>query len=137
MNKSIKNALAKGKAMRDELDKKAAEEAEKRAEKKKADEAKKEAELKEEAERYISYIPECLAKAVAKREKSFSLIICESDEEPRFTAIAKLLEPKLKKMGLKFQHTSSTHWVDLTFDPDTGYNARYYRFEILVPDEGK
>jgi len=135
MNKAIKDALAKGKVERAELDKKAAEEAVKRAEKKKADEAKEEAELQAAAESYLDSLPENLAKAVAKREKSFSLMTYGSDKYARFSALTKILEPKLKKMGLQFQHTSSVHWVQLSFDPDTGYDATYYHLEVIVPED--
>lgn len=135
MNKAVKDALAKGKVLRAERDEKLAKEAKEAEEAKKAAAAKKEAELKAEAERYMSYIPEYLAKAVAERKPSFSLVCFESDQDARFSALCKLIEPKLKKMGLEFKHSSSTSWVQLTYDPDTGYDATYYHLDVLVPEE--
>jgi hypothetical protein len=136
MNKAVKDALAKGKADRIELDKKTVEAARKRAEKIEAEVAAYQAGLKDEAERCLSYIPDRLAKAVAKREASFSIMTYEDDKDSRYSAVAKLLEPALKKMGLQFRTTTSTHYEILTCDPDTGYDARYYHFEVIVPDEG-
>ena len=72
MNKTVKDALAKGKADRIELDKKAVEAARKRAEKIEAEAAAYQAGLQGEAERCLSYIPDRLAKAVAKRENCWS-----------------------------------------------------------------
>lgn len=135
MNKAVKDALAKGKVLRAERDQKLADEARQVEEAKKAKEAKEKADLEADANRYISYIPEYLAKAVGERQASFSLMTYESDQSIRFSALCKLIEPKLKKMGLEFKHTSSTHWVQLTFDPDTGYDGTYYHLEVIVPAE--
>ena len=137
MNKTIKDALAKGKELRVELDKKATQEAKEREEKKRAEAAKKDAELKTEVERCLSCIPEYLAKAVAERKPSFSIMSCEVDNDVRFSALARLIEPEIKKMGLRSKITNSTGWVYTSFDPDTGYDATYFHFEVIVPDEGK
>jgi hypothetical protein len=140
MNKIIKEALSKGKVLREELDKKAAEEAKKRKEQQRAAEAKKEAELQADVAHYLSCVPKYLAKAVAERKPSFLLMSgFEADvryNNEKFDALAKLIEPKLKKMGLQCKHTTSTGWVTLTCDPDTGYNARYLQLEVIVPEEG-
>jgi hypothetical protein len=136
MNKTIKDALAKGKALRSELDKKAEEEARIAEEQKRVAAAKAEAELRAEAERALSYVPESLARAVAERKPSFSIYSRESDHKDRFTAVCKILEPKLKKMGLQYKYETTSGWVQLTYDPDTGYDAIYYHLEVLVPEEG-
>jgi hypothetical protein len=135
MNKVIKEALAKGKTLREERDQKLAEEARQAEEQKKAKAAEEQARLEADAEHYLSYVPGSLTRAIAERKPSFVLMTFESDNEPKFSALAKLIEPKLKKMGLQFKHTSSTGWVQLTFDPDTGYDARYYHLEVMVPEE--
>lgn len=135
MNKTIKDALAKGKVLREERDQKLAEEARQAQAKKEAKAAEEKAKLEAEAERYMTYVPESLAQAVAKRETSFTLMTFESDKGERFSALAKLIEPKLKKMGLQFKHTNSTSWVQMTYDPDTGYEGRYYHLEVIVPEE--
>jgi hypothetical protein len=135
MNKAVKDALAKGKVLREERDQKLAEEARQAEEAKQAKIAKEEAELKADAERYLGYVPESLAKAVGERKTSFTLMTYESDKGARFSALAKLIEPKLKKMGLEFKHTSSTGWVQLTYDPDTGYDATYYHLDVIVPED--
>lgn len=136
MNKAVKDAIARGKVARFERDQKLAAEAREAEERKKEKEAEEKAKLDEEVERYLSYVPMNLAKAIEERQPSFSLVVFESDQNAKFSAICKLLEPKLKKMGLEFKHTSSTHWVQLTFDPDTGYDATYYHLDVLVPAEG-
>jgi len=135
MNKAVKEALAKGKVLREERDQKLAEEARQAEEAKQAKIAKEEAELKADAERYLGYVPESLAKAVGERKASFTLMTYESDKSARFSALAKLIEPKLKKMGLEFKHTSSQSWVQLTYDPDTGYDATYYHLDVIVPED--
>lgn len=135
MNKAVKDALAKGKVLRAERDQKLEAEAKAAEEAKKAKEAKEKADLEADAERYMSYVPDSLAKAVGERKDSFCLVSYESDRGARFSAICKLVEPKLKKMGLKFKHSSSTSWVQLTYDPDTGYDATYYHLDVLVPDD--
>ena len=136
MNKAVKDALAKGKVLRAERDEKLAKETKEAEEAKLAKEAKAKADLEADAARYMSYVPEYLAKAVEKRESSFSLMTYESDQDARFSALCKLIEPKLKKMGLEFKHSSSTSWVQLTYDPDTGYDATYYHLDVIVPSEG-
>jgi hypothetical protein len=134
MNKIVKDALAKGKVLRAERDQKLAEEAKQAEEAKKAKEAEEKAKLEADVERYMSYIPDSLAKAVAERRPSFSLLCCESDKGARFNALCKLIEPKLKKMGLECKHKTTTDWVQLTYDPDTGYDATYYHLDIIVPE---
>lgn len=133
MNKVIKDALDKGKLLRDELDKKK-EEAKRFAEENKAAELAVKAALQVEAERYLSYLPDSLAKAVSERKTSFPLLTLESDYNTKFTALVNLLKPKLEEMGLKSEHTSSSHWVQLTYDPDTGYDATYNHLEVIVPE---
>jgi hypothetical protein len=135
MNETIKEALAKGKALREELDKEAEEKAKRLEEQQRAMAAIEEAVLQNEAERYLSYVPDGLTKAVAERKNSFRLMTYESDKSRRFHALAKLIEPKLKEMGLQFKHTTSTEWRQLSYDPDTGYDASYYDLYVLVPDE--
>src|ERR1700722_973588 len=119
MNKVIKDALTKGKLFRKELDKKT--EAKKRENQLKAAADQKEAELQAEAEHCLSRIPDRLTEAVATRQQSFSIMSYDNDKSDRFSDLVKLLEPKLKKMGLQTKQTTSTHWVQL---------------EIVVPDEG-
>lgn len=136
MNTVIKDALTKGKFLREELDKKTEEEAKKRENQLKAAADQKEAELQAEAERCLFRIPDRLTEAVATRQQSFSIMSYENDKNDRFSDLAKLLEPKLKKMGLQTKQTTSTHWVQMTYDPDTGYDATWYHLEIVVPDEG-
>ena len=135
MNKVIKEALAKGKVLREELDEKVAEAARIFEEQRKAVKANKDIELKAEAERLLSYVPEALSKAVAVRQASFPIMTYQADHNDRFIAVAKLIEPKLKKMGLQFKHTTSTEWRQLSYDPDTGYDATYYHLEVIVPNE--
>jgi hypothetical protein len=135
MNKAVKDALAKGKALRAERDQRLAEEARKAEEQKKAKEAEEKAKLEAEVERYLSYVPEYLAKAIEERKPSFSLMVYESDKGARFSTLAKLIEPKLKKMGLQFKHNTTTGWVQLTYDPDTGYDATYYHLDVIVPED--
>jgi hypothetical protein len=135
MNKTVKEALAKGKVLRDERDQKLAKEAKEAEEAKKAKEAKEKAELDAEVERCLSYVPDALARTIGQRESSFNLVTYESDKGSRFSLVCALLEPKLKKMGLQFKHTSSQSWVQLTYDPDTGYDATYYHLSVLVPEE--
>src|SRR5271155_611980 len=100
MNKTIKEALAKGKVLREERDQKLAEEARQAEEQKKAKAAAEKAKLEADAEYYLNYVPEFLTKAIAKRQPSFILMTWESDEDKRFSVTARLIEPKLKKMGL-------------------------------------
>jgi hypothetical protein len=135
MNKDIKQAIAKGKALREEQDQKLSEKARQAEDQKKIKEAQEKAELEADAERYLAYVPDALTKAIAKRQPSFCLLTCETDNTTKFDALTKLIEPKLKKMGLQFKHTSSTSWVQLSFDPDTGYDAKYYHLEVMVPEE--
>src|SRR5271154_4900288 len=135
MNKVVKEALAKGKTLRVERDQKLAEEARQAEEQKKAKAAAEKAKLEADAEHYLTYVPESLTEAIAKRQPSFILMTWESDNDKRFSVIAKLIEPKLKKMGLQFKYTSSTSWVQMTYDPDTGYDAKYYHLEVMVPEE--
>lgn len=135
MHKVVKEALAKGKVLRAELDKKAEEEAKRLEDEQLAKEAAEKAQYEADATRYMSYVPENLATAVSKREKSFHLVTYESDQSGKFHRLAKLLEPRITKMGLEFRYTNSSHWVQLTYDPDTGYDATYYHLDILVPED--
>lgn len=134
MNKAVKEALAKGKVLRAELDKKAEEEAKRLEDEQLAKEAAEKIWYETEAERYVSYLPEYLANAVSRRSKTFTLMSYESDQSGKFHRLAKLLEPRVTKMGLEYRYTNSSHWVQLTYDPDTGYDATYYQFDILVPE---
>lgn len=136
MNKAVKDALAKGKVLRAELDQKAAAEAKKQEDEKKAKEVAKQARLESEAEYCMNRLPEALAAAVAERKPSFSLMSRDSDDNADFSRLCALIEPKLKKMGLQFKHTSSEHYVYTSFDPDTGYDAVSYHLEVIVPEEG-
>jgi hypothetical protein len=137
MNKIVEDALAKGKALRQELDDKAKEAEKKHREQEMVEEANRKVELQIEVERYLSYIPELLAKAVSERKTSFSILSRGNDSTYRFSfnEMAALLEPKLKEMGLQFAHSTSTGWVQLSYDPDTGYDATYYHLDVIVPDE--
>lgn len=138
MHKTVKEALAKGKQLRTELDEKKEIEAKKRQERQKTEEAEKKAALQKEAEYYMSRLPDCLAQAVAERKVSFTLMTCESDcQNNMFEDLYRLLEPKLKKIGLSCKRDYSKEWVYLTFDPDTGYDATYYHLDVMVPEEGQ
>lgn len=53
-----------------------------------------------------------------------------------FYSLAQLIEPKLKDMGLQFKHTSGREWVQVSYDPDTGYDETYLHLEVIVPEEG-
>lgn len=134
MNKIVKEALAKGKVLRAELDRKAEKEKLALEEEIKVVAVKLEKQLQEEAERYLAYIPDCLVEAVSKREASFTLMTNISDNRERHNRLCALIEPKLKKMGLEFKRTSSTGWIQLSYDPDTGYDATYYHLEVIVPE---
>ncbi len=134
-SKAVKNALAKGKVLRAELDKKAEEETIAANKKKQEEEDKKQAALKSEAEYCLSKIPDGLASAVAKRESSFSILSRSSDDDAEFSKLCALIEPKLKKMGLQCKHTSSQHYVYISFDPDQGYDATSYHLEVIVLEE--
>lgn len=133
MNKSIKNALAKGKAMRDELDEKAAQAAKEREILVKQELARKEKAIRDEAKLCLDQIPDKLVKAVANRKKSFSIV--SSEDYDRLDAIRKLIEPKIKKMGLTLTETKGSGWVQIRFDPDYGYDQTYYELNVVVPAE--
>lgn len=136
MNKAVKDALAKGKQLRDELDKKAQEEALKLQKAQKDKEAKAKADIQNQADRCLAYVPEGLAKAVAERKSSFPIMTYNADKDITFSAIAPLIRSGLEKMGLQSKITTSTGWVQMTYDPDTGYDATYLHLEVIVPDEG-
>lgn len=135
-SKTIKDALAKGKAQRAELDKKAQAEAKALEKKKQEEAAEKEAKLKEEAAYCLSRLPDGLADAVANRRATFD-VLTRRDDNDDFGKLCAILEPKLKKMGLQYKRTSSTYYVHISFDPDQGYDATAYHLEVSVPEEGK
>ena len=136
-SKTVKDALAEGKKLRAELDKKAQEEARAQEKKKQEEADKKQAALKSEAEYCLSKIPNGLADAVANRKTTFTIMSCGSENHADFSKLCALIEPKLKKMGLEFKHTTSEYYVHISFDPDQGYDATAYNLEVIVPDEGK
>jgi len=136
MNEIIKNALEKGKTLRADLDKAKEDELKKQEADRKAKEEKKLARLQSKADRYLSSIPDGLAKAVAERKSSFTIMTYERDHREAYDNLSKLIEPKLKEMGLEFKHTTDNAWVPLSYDPDTGYDETYLNLEVIVPDEG-
>lgn len=138
MNKTIKNAMALGKAMRAEREKTEAEAAAKRQVEAQKKEAERQDRLLKEAKRHLDEVPGKLSKAVADGKTSFSLFSRNVDDgDKEYSELCKIIEPALKKMGLTFKHSSGSHYVYMTFDPDTGYDAHYYELEVIVPEEDK